>query len=58
MDLEEAKQQLIENAVGTNEYENISGWRQLEEAAEQEQFYARDRVRILGELSSLASDKV
>jgi hypothetical protein len=58
MDFEQAKQQLIDNAVGSNEYENINTWSELHDAAEQEQFYARDRVRLLGELLSLASDKI
>lgn len=50
MNFKEAKQQLIENTVGANDYENISDWDQLREAAEMEQLYARDRVSLLGEL--------
>lgn len=57
MDFEQAKRELIDNAVGHNDYDKITDWEQLKEAAEQEQMFASDRVRILGELASLANAK-
>ncbi|MCG7545457.1 hypothetical protein MHM93_14845 [Pseudoalteromonas sp. MM17-2] len=55
MDFERAKQELIDSAVGHNEYAAIIDWKQLAEAAEQEQMFAADRVRVLGGLMSLAT---
>ena len=57
MNLEQAKQELIDNAIGHNEYHTISDWEQLKEAAEHEQMFASDRVRSLGGLVSLANSK-
>lgn len=42
------KQALIENAVGANEYKtSITCWNELVSAAQQECFYAQDRVSQL-----------
>ncbi|MBE8232356.1 MAG: hypothetical protein HAW67_01380 [Endozoicomonadaceae bacterium] len=57
MTFEEAKKELIANAVGGNEFHKISSWVELEETAEQEQIFAVDRARLLGEVASLARNK-
>jgi hypothetical protein len=56
MDFETAKAILIENAVGQNNYQNITTWSELGEAADFESRCATDRIRQLGRVESVASE--
>ena len=58
MTLDEARAVLIENAVGDNEYENITTWQELGEAAEREIMSAEDRISQLSDVASEANDQL
>jgi hypothetical protein len=58
MTLDEARAVLIENAVGDNEYDNITTWQELSEAAEREIMSAEDRISQLSDVASEANDQL
>ena len=56
MNFKQAKEILIKNAVGSNGYENITTWKELEEKANFEQSQALFHADQLSEVVSAASD--
>lgn len=56
MDFELAKALLIENAVGQNDYQKLTTWAELGEAADFESRCATDRIRQLSRLASAANE--
>lgn len=54
MTFEEAKAELIDQAVGTNDYETISTWGEIAEAAASESTWAMDKASRLQSLLNLA----
>lgn len=56
MDFEEAKEILIANSVGSNDYGLINTWPELASAADFESQCARDRLRQLAKVESAAFD--
>lgn len=55
MSFQEAKAELIENAVGSHEYEDISTWDEIAEAAALEGTYASDKASRLQSLMVMAT---
>lgn len=55
MDFEEAKEILIANSVGSNEYNQLQTWSELANAADFESLSAQDRLRQLAMVESAAS---
>ncbi|MDI5832527.1 hypothetical protein OCF84_21595 (plasmid) [Shewanella xiamenensis] len=55
MDFDKAKEVLIANSVGDNEYSHIQTWSELASAADFESQCARDRLRKLAQVESVAS---
>ncbi|WNJ96559.1 hypothetical protein RND59_05540 [Vibrio ruber] len=58
MNFEQAKAQLVKNAVGSNDYENITTWEELEEKAVFEQSQALFHADQLGDVVSAASENL
>jgi len=56
VEFNEAKALLLENAVGNNNYENLTTWAELGEAADFESRCATDRIRQLSRVESAASE--
>ena len=56
MDFKQAKEQLIKNAVGSNDYENLTTWEELEEKACFEQSQAVFHADQLSDVISAASE--
>ncbi|EJX5614665.1 hypothetical protein OEA42_004007 [Vibrio parahaemolyticus] len=56
MNFKQAKKQLIKNAVGSNEYDNITTWEELQEKAAFEQSQALFHADQLGDVISAASE--
>ncbi|MCU7965472.1 hypothetical protein L5M28_23305 [Shewanella sp. SW32] len=54
MDFEEAKEILIANSVGSNEYHQLQTWSELASAADFECQCAQDRLRQLAKVESAA----
>lgn len=57
MDFEKAKALLIENAVGQNNYEELTTWSELVDAAEFEKQCARDRILQLQRIDAAANNQ-
>lgn len=55
MDFDEAKEVLIANSVGDNDYSQIQTWGELASAADFESQCARDRLRMLAKVEATAS---
>ncbi len=55
MNFDSAKKILIENAVGANNYDSLTTWKELIEAADFEIQCAKDRVLQLGRIEAAAN---
>lgn len=55
MDFNTAKAILIDNAVGTHDYDSLTTWAELAQAADFEIQCAKDRVRQLGKIEAAAA---
>lgn len=58
MTFEEARARLAESAIGHNEYDKLTTWQELSEAAEMEINLAEERIRQLTHVSNAASDNI
>ena len=56
MDFETAKALLIENAVGANDYSELTTWSELTDAADFEKQCARDRIMQLSRIEAAAME--
>lgn len=55
MNFDTAKAILVDNAVGANDYDNLTTWTELFQAADFEIQCAKDRVLQLGRIEAAAS---
>jgi len=56
MNLNDAIDALKDNATGANEYETLSTWQEIEEAAESEIGWLGDRIRQLQAVTAIARE--
>lgn len=57
MDFESAKSLLIENAVGANNYSELTTWPELASAADFEKQCAKDRILQLSRIEAAAGEQ-
>ncbi|CSX10528.1 hypothetical protein FP371_23140 [Citrobacter freundii] len=56
MEINEAIQILKDNAIGSNQYENLKSWQEIDEAIQFELSAGEERARQLGELAERVGD--